>query len=266
MHSVPAVEPKEETSPYMLEAAIMAGPKPALGNSTTSVPAWSGAFERAMSSSIAGPVPSYTASVKTHRAASKGTVSGLRRFASISRSTPSTDAAGPRARSESVPRVFMEPVVEIRSSDPKIAARVAAILKLQHDFTQDGSPAIEDLDGNRLEAAAGLDDDLREAETELSMYGDTTTTRMSMSPAKSSHRRSVSALSHSRLLNIQSPQSADGRSWTKADWRLLEATIKEAQRELYETGKPDYTPAEVVRMFLRKVNVDEAAVSNHWSQ
>ena len=66
--------------------------------------------------------------------------------------------SSPRARSASLSRVDGPPVVEITSNDPRMAAKVAALLKVHHHFE-----AEPDEDGE-VDAASEL---LREAEDEV---------------------------------------------------------------------------------------------------
>lgn len=171
-------------------------------------------------------------------------------------------------------------MVQVSSSDPKAAARAAAILKVYHKYIENGSesqssPARHasasdsqqsmNTNGNRI-----LDELLAEAEAEVSIHVarkeemlegssfDTT----ALNAEVDRRERSVSTLSARRT--PKSAISARSARWTKDDWRQLEQCFVDERRRTRELGV-DIDPARVVNLFLDSEQISQSDCTGEWA-
>lgn len=156
--------------------------------------------------------------------------------------------------------------IEIRSADPEIAAKVAAILTQQHDYhvNKDDTPATI-AEKHRLREKR-LQELLRKAEQEVSSQVDEQS-RFGGSPVQ---YRSP-AQPRVGVANLEVPTSRHvmrQHAWSKSDWRHLEICLKRLQRQAYEAGdtEPRPDPEDVIRQFLDQLALTEDALQGHWSK
>lgn len=161
-------------------------------------------------------------------------------------------------------------VVQVSSADPMAAARAAAILKVHHQYIQDGhwpagispSPPIAarsaSEDGERV-----LDELLREAELEVS------TMRAAEQSAVGEISAEVSTdVEESKLGNISAarvirqPPSRLG-IWTKHDWRELEQCFIDERRRTNRL-REELDPKEVVKLYLESQQMTAEDCVGEW--
>lgn len=148
-----------------------------------------------------------------------------------------------------------ESVIEIRSSDPRAAARVAAILKVHHDFVPQEAGNTVSRKGKQRAESPMLDGLLREAEASVISEVD----EMSLSRMRRSHSPHVSTLQHL-------PSKAQSDQWTKSDWRRLEMVLRDAQRTAYEDATEEPSAAQVVNEYIEAEGVNRNDLIGHWSK
>jgi hypothetical protein len=142
--------------------------------------------------------------------------------------------------------------VQVSSNDPKAAARAAAILKIHHKYIQEGSwparsPDFAEQSGNSPEGERVLDELLKEAELEVSMYTEDfeTTSQLDIS-VESEEAKPNQSLLPGRSLKHGSHRLA---VWTRHDWRNLEQCFIDERRRT-KLAKIEFDANEVVRIFL----------------
>jgi hypothetical protein len=191
-----------------------------------------------------------------------------------------TEPQAKRARSRSVQsraesvNSQASTVVQVSSADPLAAARAAAILKVHHQYIQDGlwSAAINPLaraaSGSSEEGERALDDLLKQAEREVSAHLQSQSNDSHQSLSQTSllghvtmygeelRERSMSASRHfvdQRKLDI----------WTRHDWRALEQCfIDELRRK--RSSREGVEPAEVVRLYLESEQLRPDQCTGEW--
>ena len=166
-------------------------------------------------------------------------------------------------------RTHSDSLIEIRSSDPRAAARVAAILKVHHDFVPDETGKLVHRKTRQRAESPMLEGLLREAEASVLLEGDdisASRSRRSHSPHVPHQHHHVRHHSASAPLALPERSERDDNSWTKADWRRLESTLKDAQRRAYEEEEDEPSVYAVVREFMEDENLAEADLKGHWSK
>jgi hypothetical protein len=172
-------------------------------------------------------------------------------------------------------------VVVITGDDAAAVAKATAALTVLHHY--------------RLDDDDSPDQTLLDAEQELTSHldeGSIAGRRRSASPHPSRHRSvSMTSGSRSRQVSAQGssipaaaaanyaqqreepeareemppPVSLVGRSWTKDDWRRLEAIEQAEQRTCELQGQPEPSTEDVVRVFLVSEGITRRQCREHWA-
>lgn len=160
--------------------------------------------------------------------------------------------------------------IEIRSADPEIAARVAAILTQQHDYHINKDDTPETAEEKHRMREQRLQELLRKAELEVSTSqvdehsrygGSSPVLRKLRSPAQP--RVGAANLEVPTSRHVMRPHT-----WSKSDWRQLEMCVKSMQRTAFEAGNVEPRPdgEDVVRRFMDELALTEDALQGHWSK
>lgn len=152
------------------------------------------------------------------------------------------------------------PSVQIRSADPEIAAHVAAILKVHHDFQPDAA----DHSGgrHRKKQSDKWDHLLQEAEADIVSHMDDASTRRSHFSASPNVRQQSRHLVPSARLYAP----VDFADWTKTNWRQLEHSVKEAQRAAYAHDEELPNVEQLVHHFASEMSLEDSRMQGHWSR
>ncbi|GAA5878354.1 hypothetical protein JCM8547_007529 [Rhodosporidiobolus lusitaniae] len=177
-------------------------------------------------------------------------------------STASRRSSTSRRRSRPRPRPSHPtlPIIEISSSDPRAAARAAAILKCYHDYIEQGVEHVDALSSARREFGAqegeedeegGEDEeeelrtllvdaeeevrkDLPRRRSESIAEGDTTGSFVLPSPYNRNRNNQLSRPSTSSAAtsapSTSAPPPVNLHTWTSTDWRRLEHALVEVGR------------------------------------
>jgi hypothetical protein len=149
-------------------------------------------------------------------------------------------------------------LVEITSSDPAVAARAAAILKVHHSYIEKGQRG----------QSVGLDQERFLEEEERSRHSGFIDVTNSPAGAQSCpsntpiERHPVSSLADAMPSMGEAP-SRSLNVWTKTDWRRLERALVDLKRELRQRGAIDAEA--VVELFVEREGVDISRLRGEWS-
>lgn len=169
-------------------------------------------------------------------------------------------------------------VVQVSSADPMAAARAAAILKVHHHYIQEGvwpagvNPLSRAASGSSEEGERALDDLLKQAEREVSVAVQETSTAvhthdeasceessMEVSVTDYDQERRERSISASRHFIDQSKL----HQWTRHDWRALEQCfIDELRRK--RGSREQVEPAEVVKLYLESEQLKPEQCIGQW--
>lgn len=160
-------------------------------------------------------------------------------------------------------RTLSGSTIEIRSADPEIAARVAAILTTQHDYHVNNEDSEWEQQEKQRRRAQRLEELLSRAQVEITSQVDEQSHR-DPSPQHSP----VARVGTARLEVPTKRHIHRHDAWTKSDWRHLEACLKQLQKSYYDAGvlEPRPDPEEVLQQFLQQLALTERALHGHWSK
>lgn len=135
------------------------------------------------------------------------------------------------------------PVVEISSTDPKAAARAAAILKVYHEYVEQGLSVPLRQDVDEEEGVDGLRGVWENAVDEVSFF---------VGGSKGVGEESES-------------ETVDVGNWSKLDWRRLDKVFVEVSRKAKRDGKEVFGGEEVVERFLEREGLVEEDCEGAWT-
>ncbi|KAK4047973.1 hypothetical protein OIO90_006011 [Microbotryomycetes sp. JL221] len=168
------------------------------------------------------------------------------------------------------------PIVSVSSTDPRAAARAAAILKLYHDYVDQGLEVPESVlrdVGIRRSAIKGkpiVDKDeqgqelMREAVEDLmNVRGDGSPRDLMVAIAAGDSVRKAKQR-HDEIVS-QSNDVNHTASWSTKDWRRLEMTIVEEVKEGRATSIYDVDVEAIVRKFVGSSSVARQPANSDWT-
>lgn len=195
--------------------------------------------------------------------------------------TSASKSTAPRRSGHGVPRSTGPHVVEISSTDPRAAARAAAILKVYHDYIEQGIEVPDSLldeagirrsafkrrsqvRGEELIDTDDHDDRirglLRRAEEEVLANASVIVGGSGATPGRLLPRAAAVSVAPSPL----PAGPVDLSQWTSADWRRLERALVNEGRESRQAGR-QLVVEKVIMRFLDNIGVNPEACTGVWA-
>lgn len=168
------------------------------------------------------------------------------------------------------------PVVEISSTDPVAAARAAAILKVYHDYVEQGL----DVPGELLRGAGMVEREEEVLRSGMKPKGLMLALPSSAAAREESREPGTATPSSSRFAEpgTSSPGfdeeedeeeeeevSEEGCEWTPKEWRQLETALVEAGREARRAGEREASTEMILERFMKEQSIQGRQLGGAWS-